>query len=171
MMATQRSVVIAVVMLSKLRTLKLPIAKPKRSAGALSGSNVPLSCPTWRQSTAQCPSWWHLGHVSLGLQKLGQAFTKWLFWPHLQQEPGGLWAWKDKESMTIAWAYHRAYANIWYFCLISSLSLWWYTLRARDKTFVCGVRGPLSRFLSWGCSGKRNRSSEVANLLGFQNPD
>lgn len=29
---------------------------------SISGCDVPLSCATWRQSTAQCPSWWHPGH-------------------------------------------------------------------------------------------------------------
>jgi hypothetical protein len=77
------------------------------------------------------------------------------------------------ESVVAAVAGPTAFASIWYFGLQTFSSLPWYTLKASAKTSACGVRGPLSSFLSFwpicrGSSGKRSSSSDVAYLLGFR---
>jgi len=48
--------VMSVVRFRELGPLHLSIAKSRRSAGGLPGRDVPLSCTSWEQSTAHCPS-------------------------------------------------------------------------------------------------------------------
>lgn len=125
MLATQDSILVMAVFRSReFRPLKFPITKYRRSVGALSRNDVSLNCTIWGQLTAYCPSWWHLGHASIGLFKLGQAFTHWLCWSHLKQDPAGLWVSKDKESRKIL-GLNTSFCQHMEFCLISSLFLPW----------------------------------------------
>ena len=68
--------------------------------------------------------------------------------------------------MVVAGAGQTAFASMWYLYFQAFSSPSWYTLKASAKTSACGVRGPFSSFLSLAFM-----SSEIAYLLGLQDPD